>query len=311
MNKKFKKESEKIQQQNQFDLDDDIDNDNDIMNLSKSKNHDGHHRSKKNKDQHHKLPVWLSYATFMQASIPPTTPSLLSPKKKKVRSTRSRLEINMPLSLSTPESTKFYLSLTSSFIANFAPINNNNFGNSLYGATTNDAILRNSGALTRMIPSQSVLFDDKIMQNLRKQKNKMERVQEQFDTNYSSLSETIQVSVGEVMSLCQGYRDLIAEQSRAINSLAQDFQQQTAIMARNFRDKISDMQNSYQTGLIQQQNKQAQQAYSMISPQLQQSSYLPIQANNDYDPRRKKKKIEMDFGDANELERSVRLWKRK
>ena len=296
MNRKFKKEVDRTQQQNQFDANDDDDNDQAFS--SRSKNH---HKSKKSRD-HHKLPVWLSYASFMQASIPPTSPSLATPKRKKVKNVRSRLEINMPLSFTTPESNRYYLSLTSSFIANFAPINenNNNFNTTFY-----------NGMLSRAIPSQSVIFDDKIMQNLRKQKTKIERVQGQFDTNYSSLSETIQISVGEVMNLCQGYKDLIAEQNRAINSLALDFQQQTAIMARNFRDKIYEMQNSHKIDMIQQQNKQAQQAYSMIAPQINHpNNYLPIQSGNDTDPRRRKKTYD-DFESSNDLERSVRMWKRK
>jgi hypothetical protein len=88
-------------------------------------------------------------------------------------------------------------------------------------------------------------LDDKTVQRFRKLTFRLDRVKSEVDGSYSSLSTTMKDALTEITNVCQLYRNMIAEQNRAMVKMATDFQQQVAQLARNFQTQISDLDQSY------------------------------------------------------------------
>lgn len=88
-------------------------------------------------------------------------------------------------------------------------------------------------------------LSEKLLKQMKSQQGKLERVREKFDASYSNLSVSMKEAIADVYSLINGYKNVISEQNKSLSQLSLDFQQQTARMARNFRESINEVENAY------------------------------------------------------------------
>ena len=92
-------------------------------------------------------------------------------------------------------------------------------------------------------------LNQKLLRQMKNQQSKLEKVREKFDANYDQLSVSMKEAIADVYNLINGYKNLISEQNKSLSQIAIDFQQQTSKMARNFRESIAEVENSYKLAM--------------------------------------------------------------
>jgi hypothetical protein len=194
------------------------------------------------------------------------------------------LALGNELTFDTPASPSVYLSLTSSSIATFAPKRNDQVEATVRFADT---------------PRVSQL-DDAALQRLLAQRVRIQQIQENFEANYSDLVMGVRDAFENLKDLCRRYSDLIQEQQRIIQQIVIDFQSQFSGIGRSFRQQIA-YAFALRTACIQ--------ATGVVS---QISEEPPTSKNSSSPPRtRKRDKEWMMIPTETDIERSIRLWRRK
>jgi hypothetical protein len=211
----------------------------------------------------HRHRIWLSYIALPQISLPPT------------RQARGRtcLAVGNAVRFGTPWPPSFCFSLTSAFVANFAP-------------------------RERAVAG----VDEKLFQRLASAKIRLHQIQDQFDAHYSSTSIVMKGSLGDVRDLCRGYQELIDEQNRVIEQIVTDFQTQMSEATREFRTHITQLENVY---------RMAQPIVAMPQPVVgaTMDPWGPVQTGRL--KRSRKNRDHLDDGPGeNDVEQQIRLWKR-
>ena len=154
--------------------------------------------------------------------------------------------------------------------------------------------------ISRFGPEALIDLDDKTVQKFKKLQYKMEKIKTQFESSYGGLSSSMKESLNDINSVCQGYRNMIAEQSRTMIKLANDFQQQIAQLTRSFHAQIADVEQSY---------RMAMGAVPLQAP-------VPIQPAIQYRPSYPRAALESeslysdDESSESDTQRNVRLWRR-
>lgn len=92
-------------------------------------------------------------------------------------------------------------------------------------------------------------LSEKLLKQMKGQQSKLERVREKFDASYGQLSSSMKEAIADVYSLINGYKNVIAEQNKSLSQLSVDFQQQTARMARNFRESVAEVESAYKMAM--------------------------------------------------------------
>lgn len=149
------------------------------------------------------------------------------------------------------------------------------------------------------IPGQLISFDEKVIQKMKKQKFKIQKVSDQFSNSYGSLIQTLRQQLEDTTALCESYKKMYVEQSRTIQQMVNDFQQQANIITRNFNNTLNDMEGSYRVSLA----TISPQAH-LIERKTQKQLAGPIRL----------KRIEAFSDDENEeteTEKSIKKWKRE
>ena len=202
---------------------------------------------------------------------------------------------------STPAAIDRYLSHTNHFIANFAP---HTFVRDSSRVTIPYSMMMDAAkqGQSRIITAAASELEEKLIERLKRQKQRIQQTQEQFDTNYTGLSSSMKDAISDVYTLCRGYRDLILEQNQTIEQLSSDFQDQLSQIVRTFRNTLTEIDTSYRRKLSQM-SLYAPPDFSAKRPS------DPIRRRRrDLDPPDEDTEIESIGSDA---ERQIRLWKRK
>ena len=149
---------------------------------------------------------------------------------------------------STPAAIDRYLSHTNHFIANFAP---RPFVRDSSRVTIPYSMMMDAAkqGQSRIITAAASELEEKLIERLKRQKQRIQQTQEQFDTNYTGLSSSMKDAISDVYTLCRGYRDLILEQNQTIEQLSSDFQDQLSQIVRTFRNTLTEIDTSYRRKL--------------------------------------------------------------
>ena len=184
-------------------------------------------------------PAWLRFASFQQFQREPSTP------------------LSLKVSKATSYSMKYIpnLMFTTINIFNINPAFNQtvNIGPKPLNIFTETFPPTNVPQTARpFIPGQkdySTGLNQKLLRQMKNQQSKLEKVREKFDANYDQLSVSMKEAIADVYNLISGYKNLISEQNKSLSQIAIDFQQQTSKMARNFRESIAEVENSYKMAM--------------------------------------------------------------
>ena len=168
-----------------------------------------------------------------------------------------------------------------------------------------------SNYFSRAISDQVNEYDQKIIQKMKKQKYKLQQINEQFNNSYGNINSVLKQQLDEVTLVCDGYKKLFIEQNKVIHQMVTDFQQQTIQLTRNFNSTINDLELSYRNALTLLSNNQQQN--------VNHNNYLERKNINNFKPLIRSRKVEIisedsmefEFEKESEADKILKEWKKE
>ena len=91
--------------------------------------------------------------------------------------------------------------------------------------------------------------DANLYSRISKQKSKLSRANDQFDSACSEITDNMRASSQDITSVCQNFKTFLAEQNREMSRLSMDFQQQSAQMTRNINSTMASIESAFRDAL--------------------------------------------------------------
>jgi hypothetical protein len=141
-------------------------------------------------------------------------------------------------------------------------------------------------------------LDERAVHKFRKLELKLEKIRSSFDSSYGGVSSTMTDAFTEITAVCQGYRNLIAEQNRAMLKMAVEFQQQIAQLTRAFHHQLADMEQAYRASYGFAQQAALAAAPLPIERRIRRRRTTEAATDESYDEE-----------EESETDRKVQLWR--
>lgn len=189
--------------------------------------------------------AWLRFSSFQQFQRPPSKVSL-----KIVKGFSASIKYIPTLMISNY--TLFSINPAFNQTVNIGPKQINGFADTYkqpFSRMSEFPMMQPVPQTARPAPDYSNGLSEKLLRQMKSQQSKLERVREKFDSNYDQLSSSMKEAIADVYNLISGYKNVISEQNKALSQLTTEFQQQTSKMARNFRESIAEVENSYKIAM--------------------------------------------------------------
>ena len=103
----------------------------------------------------------------------------------------------------------------------------------------------------RSISSYSNYYIDPDQVIAKKTRNKLAKIDNQFDNECDSMISSIKDTESQIASVNKSYRAFVIDQTRSLSQMSIEFQQQSSALSRTISSCMADLENSYRSAQTQ------------------------------------------------------------